>query len=355
MSRGASIHLILTALGLEKSTDGWTKKQQQQATSIVDQLYDSGVPFFTKEKFQVISRQLKRQPPSGDRIFLDDLFGTKLECVSRLEETEKPGEERKFVYSQFGLAYLGIEGLKYFIKSDTEKPSAFATLQVTLETYQVILDNGARKTIPDGEIRDTETTEKYFREMIQVWEARKSCKKLKSVLSSEASGHKINKIFGTACGSLAMAETDGIAYQHAFLLTDPGNTSVDKEVLPKFDMTVVDDGDAFINVDEQSVWLSIGPDIPVKEVIADIARPAVVIWTLVGSQRNVGTADPDTPRVKDMMGMEYDGYELGEPGHFADAWIYIRKTKDEPPFQRMVKREDDYQAAVSAHKALRLI
>lgn len=207
---------------------------------------------------------------------------------------------------------MGIEGLKYFIKSDTEKPSAFATLQVTLETYQVILDNGARKTIPDGEIRDTETTEKYFREMIQVWEARKSCKKLKSVLSSEASGHKINKIFGTACGSLAMAETDGIAYQHAFLLTvrewlkrrdadtqtpdikipcfiqDPGNTSVDKEVLPKFDMTVVDDGDAFINVDEQSVWLSIGPDIPVKEVIADIARPAVVIWTLVGSQRNVG-------------------------------------------------------------------
>lgn len=89
--------MILTALGLEKSTDGWTKKQQQQATSIVDQLYDSGVPFFTKEKFQVISRQLKRQPPSGDRIFLDDLFGTKLECVSRLEETEKPGEERKFV------------------------------------------------------------------------------------------------------------------------------------------------------------------------------------------------------------------------------------------------------------------
>jgi hypothetical protein len=83
--------------------------------------------------------------------------------------------------------------------------------------------------------------------------------------------------------------------QHALLLTiceclfsnerrplcyaqDPAYSEHDKQVLEAFGIKVLNDPTAFLEVNEASVVLSISPDIPVKQVITDISRPAVIIW-----------------------------------------------------------------------------
>lgn len=62
---------------------------------------------------------------------------------------------------------------------------------------------------------------------------------------------------------------------------DPIYTPVDEQVLREAGFTVVDDPRAFLEVDEASVIIAISPDIPVRQIIADIARPAIMIWDKV--------------------------------------------------------------------------
>jgi hypothetical protein len=59
---------------------------------------------------------------------------------------------------------------------------------------------------------------------------------------------------------------------------EPAYHAADKAVLGAEGVVVLDDPRAFLEVDEASVVVSVYPDIPVREVVADIARPAVMIW-----------------------------------------------------------------------------
>lgn len=59
---------------------------------------------------------------------------------------------------------------------------------------------------------------------------------------------------------------------------DPANRPVDKAVLGEHGIEVIDDPRAWLEVVERSVLFSCGSNVPVKEIVADVARPAVVIW-----------------------------------------------------------------------------
>ena len=64
---------------------------------------------------------------------------------------------------------------------------------------------------------------------------------------------------------------------------DPIYSPVDQQVLAEAGFTVLDDPRAFLEVDENSVVIRIAPHIPVRQIIADIARPAVMIWTALNA------------------------------------------------------------------------
>ncbi|KAL1842122.1 hypothetical protein VTJ49DRAFT_6001 [Mycothermus thermophilus] len=116
------------------------------------------------------------------------------------------------------------------------------------------------------------------------------------------------------------------------IVQDPVYTPVDKQVLAEAGITVVDDPRAFLAVDEASVLVSINPDVPVRQIVADIARPAVMVWNRVykeeAAEDGVLSTDPASQRVLDMI-EEY--IELPFPAriddeHFSgDLAIYIRK------------------------------
>jgi hypothetical protein len=142
-----------------------------------------------------------------------------------------------------------------------------------------------------------------FREKSLAWEESEACKNFKSILSSFAGGHDINKIVGLACGSLALPQNDHAAFQTAMLVTvrswlkerdqnkdvpcyiqDPMNTPIDQKVLAGIKFEMIDDPRGWLEVDECSVVLSVAPNVPVKEIIADTARPAVLIWYRVENE-----------------------------------------------------------------------
>lgn len=60
---------------------------------------------------------------------------------------------------------------------------------------------------------------------------------------------------------------------------DPIYTPADEKVLYEAGITVIDDPRAFLEIDDSSVVISCCPDIPVRQIVADLARPALIIWT----------------------------------------------------------------------------
>ena len=130
---------------------------------------------------------------------------------------------------------------------------------------------------------------------------------LKSALALVAISPCINKIVALSCSTMTWADDDGGAMmlsvsQHIlalkvrdFLAThygsnaheikcyaqDPLYTPVDEQVLSSEGFAVVDDPRAFLEVDEASVVICLASDIPVKQIIADIARPAILLWDRV--------------------------------------------------------------------------
>lgn len=141
---------------------------------------------------------------------------------------------------------------------------------------------------------------------------------LKLALASAVLPLNINKIFAIACHTMDWADThqNRSVAQHALALSlrdiwttrsapgadatrageiacyaqDPIYTAVDHQVLGDVGFTVVDDPRAFIEIDDTSLVICVNPDIPVWEIIADTARPAVLIWN------RVVTHDPSEPR-----------------------------------------------------------
>lgn len=147
--------------------------------------------------------------------------------------------------------------------------------------------------------------EQLFKESIKSWEQSETCQRLTTTLRDADLPCEITTVVGFACGDISFSDVpldraQRSASQHALLLTlrnvlqeknktnkgkilcyaqDPIYNTVDKTVLGHFGINVVDDPEGFLQVDDGSVVFSCAPNIPVKQVIADLARPAILVWS----------------------------------------------------------------------------
>ena len=156
-------------------------------------------------------------------------------------------------------------------------------------------------------LRPYEEVQAYFETIRNSWKASETCTRLKFIISSALPN--VNKIVGFALGELSREPRSPVemlhrrsAYQHALLLTlqdhfgeinpqqtgitsyaqDPAYNDIDKMLLRDHGVTVVDDPEGFLHADNSSAVISIRPDAPIKAVISDLARPALIIWNKVG-------------------------------------------------------------------------
>jgi hypothetical protein len=153
---------------------------------------------------------------------------------------------------------------------------------------------------------DYKTIGDFFKRSILTWEESEAYKQLKSTLISANAACEIQKVVGLACGPISLGEQYFLAhrsaFQHALLLTvrdllqdkdkkvkdgiacyaqDPAYTSIDKSVLEECGIRVLDDPGAFLEIDDSSVVFSCAADLPVKQIVIDLARPAILIWDRV--------------------------------------------------------------------------
>lgn len=130
------------------------------------------------------------------------------------------------------------------------------------------------------------------------WEESEACKQMKLILQS-LHLEPVRQIIAFACGTLTSIEpTDSrTSYQHALILTlrdllsqgkdipcyaqDPIYSKSDESLLSEHGITVLHNPEAFLQVDDHTFILSCGPMVPVKQIVAELARPAAMIWNRV--------------------------------------------------------------------------
>lgn len=151
-----------------------------------------------------------------------------------------------------------------------------------------------------------ETVAESFRRQIQLWKENDMSSRLLEVLETSAAKHGITKVIGLSLGSFSLCtqgednKVDGhSARQHALLLTlrdwllrhkeafpcyvqDPVYNSTDESILKTYGVEIIEDPQAWLEMDHNTIVISVASNVPVKEIVADIARPAVVIWERVG-------------------------------------------------------------------------
>ncbi|CAG8071442.1 unnamed protein product [Penicillium salamii] len=327
---------------------------KEQAIALIDEFYGSKTPLFTKKAIGELAAQLKTQITAGDTIITKDLTGVSLEWKVKVGKStwlrSYPDTDirNEWIYKAIGINYNSKAQLKSDLDWKEVENTVYSPLSLMHRICRVDSNSENKDTIHNHRIEERDVVAQDFQSKILAWEESETCKNFKSILSSFASGHDINKIVGLACGSLALPENDSAASQTALLVTvrnwlkerdsninvscyiqDPMNTPVDKEVLADVGFEMIDDPRGWLEVDEQSVVLSVAPNVPVKEIIADIARPAIVIWNRVKDEEE-NVTDPNSARVRAMM----EGYDLHEFGSDEEKWsnvvIYIRKSEVAP-------------------------
>jgi hypothetical protein len=173
----------------------------------------------------------------------------------------------------------------------------------------VVLQHGEERNKATGAIvrhhsfAPKEVAEGFFDSGCDHWGTSITARRLRTIFLGRAEvklPKRIDKVIGFALGTLTMRYRTGpsrSAVQHALLLSirnwliarspvecyaqDPMYQDADREILGTAGVQVVDDPEGFLKVDETSVVVTFAPGFPLREIVADIARPAVIIWAPV--------------------------------------------------------------------------
>lgn len=196
--------------------------------------------------------------------------------------------------------------------------------------------------IPAAPIQSYKEVEVFFQSILGLWENSETRRQLRATLSSVTTPHKIKKIVGFAFGPIAHSHVEEpyalrSAFQHALVLTlrhilgtehqlvqgategptrrtikataevdqsgrptdaqnchsqitcyvqDPAYSDIDKSLLEGYKITALDDPKAFLAVDDATVVVSCAADVSVRQIISDLARPAILIWDRVCNEES---------------------------------------------------------------------
>lgn len=186
--------------------------------------------------------------------------------------------------------------------SEFDRHKAFLTITVNVSTVPVLL--ATRELPPDPSILPAPETRATLQQQKAEWDASAACRDLMVTLQGLADAGRlphVDKVVAFACHRPSIAErAQRVATEHALVLSirdffarrDPATTvrccaqdslyeDVDREVLAELGMTVLDNPRSFLEVDESTVVYSLAPEVAVRQIVADITRPALMIWDRV--------------------------------------------------------------------------
>ncbi|KAI0534025.1 hypothetical protein GGR58DRAFT_484392 [Xylaria digitata] len=344
-----------------------TQQQQQrhdeevaQMNSIISEIwtiYNANTPSLTKDSIRKAGEELEicRNDTSGGRnVILQGINGVDYEIfISPPPVRRRPNKRQHLGGSTWFIWYHSIEHLT--IRRDVEcfdPKTAYLPMHIAACTREMRPHADDENDLYASSM---EEPHEAFYEIERKWKMSEYYEQLQAALAAVKTPLVLDKVIGVALGPLIIGTRVhrrsiiqhalisvicSILLQHGVLsasskhyVQDPIYTQREKDVLCLAGFTVLDDPQAFLMLDNSSVLVSIGPDILVKQIVADICRPGIIIWLrkydLICEKDGpspVCQTDPDSPRVDKMI--EEDYYELDLPFHesFGDLVMYIRKV-----------------------------
>ena len=62
---------------------------------------------------------------------------------------------------------------------------------------------------------------------------------------------------------------------------DPQYDDADKKILNSIGITMLDDPKGFLEIDSNTLVFTVSPNVPVKQIIADVQWPGAMLWNTV--------------------------------------------------------------------------
>ncbi|KAH9894515.1 hypothetical protein F4778DRAFT_747329 [Xylariomycetidae sp. FL2044] len=338
------------------------KLQWHTMSQAAADLYDSGVKLWTKDNLAKIERDLARSHEVAE-FTIRCIDGSILRIKNSLQGVQKPiwkpqvyfkdywrlvFELRSDFFNDYQCSYYvswsnealqGIEAPKQNPKPDFEQQmqawnSSKACEFLTTQVHNLLLAHRVTKVVCFGLgnfVLDPE-------DFLQQENGLLSEKKQKSV------AERMNKYMVQHAMAFAMVEEIRRKSQHEvrLLAQDPSYATTAKECLREKGSEIVGEFGAggFAEVDDETLVFSVYPSFPITQIIADIARPAMIIgtcFTQILQPCRDTWLDADSPRTLDMW-KEYNHCKVPDakslPGHMdwiEDLEIFAKASVNDEP------------------------
>ena len=285
----------------------------------INAIYDSGTPLFTKAAISSLVRQIDESgvhrvqtEPLSLKFSIAGIDGRTVDTSLQLGVKHPiplywPPREDGSVLMDAMLS-VDLRPADYLTSiasihvADFDPRKAFLTMTVNVLTVPVLPATG--EVVADSPIRPTPETRAILQQEKAKWDASAACRELVATLQGVADAGRlprVDKVVAFACHRPSVVErAERVAAEHALVLSirdffvqhgpttpvqcyaqDPVYEDVDREVLGELGMIVLDNPRGFLKVDESAAVFSLAPDIAVRQIVADIARPALMIWSKV--------------------------------------------------------------------------
>ncbi|KAK7408890.1 hypothetical protein QQX98_008951 [Neonectria punicea] len=324
---------------------GLSGEAKDRAVKHAWDLYNSGVPLFSLAQLKDVDDQIASHPES---VTITGINGVQY-VYGTITPANKDDDKPSHVYAIFNS-----------IQRLTNSGEPYVSPQMLYCPISILATPFRDKA--GVEVEDIRAV---FTKHWQAWESSETCRLLEATLASATLPKSITKIVCFALGPLARLDwgPHRTHTQHAAALTlvrilknrtghdvqcysqEPLYTDACRQILNDNGITVLDGVKGFIELDSSSLVFAVRAGVPVKQITADVARPAVMIWATVTSPEEESTvwkeepygtegattwvspyvSDPDSPRVRNMIETEYTHHPFPKDSkHFGDLGIYVR-------------------------------
>ncbi|KAH8693740.1 hypothetical protein BGW36DRAFT_429773 [Talaromyces proteolyticus] len=327
----------------DDETDDRKDEISSEAVAHVRYLYDSGFPFFTKDRIRGVYEELQRNGQPGNKVRIEGLDGKfdQFKIRNGMYCDEEEGLE--YIFEKPIIHYDSIQGLL-----DPDMVGYWSPYTNIRIYHQLLTRDKLTKRITNPVyVTSLEEVRVSLGTTLQMWKASESWKQLKYKFGC-LQNLNINKMVAFALGPIqAFAEekhSNRSSFQHALIISlhellrdvsngsdikcyaqDPAYTKHDTAILETFGVTVLPDPEGFLEVDDSTIVVSISPNVAVKQVVSDIARPAIIIWNRI-EEIDQRCTDPDSPRLRTWILAHYDSFDFpGDWDYFGDLVVYIQR------------------------------